>query len=224
MTLAQWLGLGAGLLAIGFIIVLLQGLKAKRSRGNPEFKAIMREAAVGTAVEFAVTGLLLLALAEAASSLADKLSAALDLEARSATTLILFAVFAAALAFAIWSFSKRGRAWSDHLKKVVPLTDFLQYAPADRILAPNLDENSATALLGNLQAIAARDDVTDVRVGLLPDEGYQSDRVLIKTFASVGVIREWSSLLRTDVQTIATRRYEVNGERRKVRSLLFVWD
>jgi hypothetical protein len=110
------------------------------------------------------------------------------------------------------------------LKKVVPLSAFLKCDPATRSLAPNLDEGSATAILRNLQAIATREDVTAVLVGLLPDEGYQSDRILIKTFAPANVIRQWSALLQTEFQTISARRYEVDGKRRRVRSLLFVWD
>src|SRR5262249_34511487 len=162
--------------------------------------------------------------AEAASSLATKLSARFGLSAHGLITLGLFVAFGAALAFVIWSFSRRSRAWSDHMKTIVPLDDFLQHDPAKKILGPHLDEHERMALLANLQTIAAREDVRTVTMGLLPDEGYQSDRVVIKTFASDDVIRQWPELLQTGFQTISTLRYEVDGKWRKVRSLLFVWD
>ena len=224
MTLAQWMGAGAGILLLAFISFALQALKAKRSQASPEFKAITREVAIDTAVLGAALGLLLLGLVEAASSLAAKLSAAFALRAQLAMSFGLFGVFGGALAFVIWTCSRRSSRWSEHLKNVVPLIDFLKYDPANRILAPNLDENRATAVLKNLQVITAREDVIAVRVGLLPDDGYQSDRVLIKTFAPVDVISRWSELLQTECQTISTRRYEINGRRRKVRNLLFLWD
>jgi len=191
---------------------------------DPETKAIMRAALFTTVVEFALVGFLLLGLAEAASSLATRLSARFMLSAYGLLTLALFVAFAAALAFVVWSFSRRNRAWSDHMKDIVPLGDFLQHDSAKRILAPNLDEHERAAVVANLQAIAAREDVMRVTVGLLPDEGYLSDRIVIKTFAPDDVIRHWPELLDTGFRTISTLRYEVNGKRRKVRSLLFVWD
>jgi len=195
-----------------------------RSRADPEFKAIRREVAVDTALFVAAFVLVLLGLAAGAFTLAAQLSAAFSLSAQRAVMFGLFGILAGALAFVVWSCSGRRSTWSAHLKNVVPLSTFLKHDPANRILAPNLDTNSATALLGNLQAIAAREDVTAVRVGLMPDEGYQSDRVLIKTFAPADVIRQWPGLLQSEFKTISVRRYEVGGKRRKVRSLLFVWD
>lgn len=136
----------------------------------------------------------------------------------------LFSIFAGALVFVIRFGARRHSAWSAHLKNVVPLGAFLEYDTASRVLGSSLDQDGATAVLRNLQVIAAREDVTDVRVGLLPEEGNRSDRVLIKTFAPADVIQQWSSLLQAEFQTISARRYEVDGKRRKVRSLLFVWD
>ena len=191
---------------------------------DPETRAIMRASSIATAVEFALLGLLLFGLVEAASSLAPKLLDRFGLPAHGLITVGLFVVFAAALVFVIWSFSRKMRTWADDLKDVMPLDSFLKYDPAKRILAPNLDEHERMALLANLQTIAAREDVRKISVGLLPDEGCQSDRVLIKTFAPDDVIRQWPELLQTGFRTISTYRYEVNGKRRKVRSLLFVWD
>jgi len=45
------------------------------------------------------------------------------------------------------------------------------------------------------------------------------------TLARHDVIRQRPDLLHTDeVKTISTYRYEVDGKRRKVRRLLFIWD
>jgi len=180
-------------------------------RADPETKAIMRAASIATAVEFTLAGLLLFGLAEAASSLATKLSTRFGLSAHGLIAFGLFVAFGAALAFVIWSFSRKNRAWSDHMKNIVTLDDFLQHDPAKRILAPNLDEHERTALLVNLQTIAAREDVRTVTVGLLPDEGYQSDRVVIRTFASDDVIRQWPELLQTGFRTISTLRYDLHS-------------
>ena len=189
-----------------------------RKRADPEFKAIKRAAAIETGIEVALLGILLVGLGEASSSFAGKLLAG------RATTAGLFTVFGGALAYVLWSFSKRRSAWSDHLKDVVPLSDFLGQDPANRVLAPDLNEDSRAAMLRSLQAIVAREDVMTVKVGLLPEEGYRSDRVLVKTFAPHDVICQWQELLQTEFRIVSTLRYEVDGKRRKVRSLLFLWD
>ena len=75
----------------------------------------------------------------------------------------------------------------------------------------------------SLEAIAARDDVLEVSVGLRNDEGYVSSQVLIKTHAPGDVICEWSESLCTGELPLLTLRYEVDGRRRTVRHLLFVW-
>ena len=187
-------------------------------RANHEFRAMKRAALVKTAVELAVLLVVLLGLGEGAFSVAKKLAGG------PVMTVGLLVVFGSALTYLLWSHAKRKSTWSDHLKNIVSLDKFLTQDPARRVLAPELDEDSRAALLTGLQSIAARDDVTAVSVGLLPEDGYISDRVLIKTFASLDVVRQWTKLLQTEFQTVAILRYDIDGKRRKVRSLLFVWN
>src|SRR5262245_53393755 len=125
---------------------------------DPEFRAIRRRASISTNLELALIGLLFFGLVEGAASLTTQLSAFFGLSAEGQITVAvgLVVVVAAALAFVIWSFSRKTEHWSDDLKNVVSLDRFLKYDPAKRNLAPNLDEQQQKALLANLQTIAAR--------------------------------------------------------------------
>jgi hypothetical protein len=100
--------------------------------------------------------------------------------------------------------------WTDGLKGVVSLDDFLQHDPADRTLAPNEDEEIQTELLTNLEAIAAREDVLEVSVGLHDEEGYVSDQVLIKSDVSnCNKVHSQSAVARSPNQSVSSSRSEV---------------
>jgi ABC-type multidrug transport system fused ATPase/permease subunit len=192
--------------------------KLMKKQASPVFKAMKRAALIKSTVEVVAVAILFVVLGEAASSFAAKMSAG------RAATAGLFLVFSGLMSYVMWSLSKRDRSWTDHLKNVVSLDDFLKHDPAETVLAPEMDQDERSALLRNLRAIAAREDVRTIRIGLLPEEGYRSDRVLIETFAPRDVIGQWRKLLQTEFQTVSSLRYEVDGKRRTMRSLLFIWD
>jgi hypothetical protein len=206
----------------------IQGASMRTRRpADPPFRAILR-ARIERAVFKALLLLLILGLLGCGISLASLLSDAFALTTRVIAGGLFVVCIGAMIGVMCWLLGllERDRGdWTDGLKGVVPLDDFLRHDPADRTLAPNEDEEIQTALLTNLAAIAAREDVLEVSVGVHDEEGYVSDQVHIKTYAPGDVICEWQELLHTEeFWTILTLRYEVDGRRRKVRHLLFTWD
>lgn len=190
-----------------------------------ETQAIMRASTIETVFEVAVLIFLGIGLISGAVAISEFLAHKYPVVSSETLTYFFCVAFIAALAFVIWSFARKTHSWTDDLKNVVPLERFLKFKPAgNTVLAPNLSDEERQTLLRNLQTIHDRDDVLEIIVGLLPDEGNISDRILIKTYAPRNAARSWSELLDTEFNEIASYTYQVKGTRRKVRSLLFVWD
>ena len=187
-------------------------------------QAIMRAASIETFVEIGALTFVGIGLIAGAASISEFLVRQFPFVSSKATTCLLCVAFIAALAFVIWSFVKKKRTWTNDLKNVVPLENFLTFKSVNTVLGPNLSNESRQVLQQNLEILHGRADVLEIIVGILPDEGNISDRILIKTYAPQEIIRTWPGLLGTGANQISFYRYQVHGARRKVRSLLFIWD
>ena len=179
---------------------------------------------MGTFVEIGTLIFVGIGLIAGAVSISEFLARQYTFVSSEVATYLLCVAFIAALAFVIWSFAQKNRTWADDLKNVVPLEKFLKLKPSNTVLGPNLSDEERQTLLQNLETIHGRADVLEIIVGILPDEGNISDRILIKTYAPTDVTRTWQTLLGTGASQISSYRYQVEGAKRKVRSLLFVWD
>jgi hypothetical protein len=186
---------------------------------------MMRSVARKSALENVALLFVGYSLIAGAIQLSGVISRLLSIEPSSTITTILIVALLATEAFLIWSFSTGKTAWSDGLKTVVPFSRFLQLSSKSRVLAPNLDQATQLTILNQLKSINERTDVTEVLVGLLADEGDVSDRVLIKTYAPKSTSDQWTSLLYADgQQQISSYKYDIDGIKRNVRSILFIWD
>lgn len=196
----------------------------KQSR-SPEVAAIMRSVARKSALENVAFLFVGCGLIGGGIQLSGVITRSLSIEPSNTITTMLILALLATEAFLIWSFSTGKTAWSDGLKTVVPFSRFLQLGSKSRALAPNIDQATQMAILDHLRSINDRADVTEVLVGLLADEGDVSDRVLIKTYAPKSDSDQWTSLLSADgQQQISRYKYDVDGIKRNVRSILFIWD
>ncbi len=193
-----------------------------REERQDQFRAMSRAALRGSALEFGAIAVVCLGLYSGAWSIARSLAPRLgDLREEFLVSLLVL-LFGASLSFAIWSFSRPRSTWSDDLKNIVPLKDFLGLP--NSVLAPNLEDGDRAGVLRHLEVLSAREDVIEVEVGLLPDEGDISDRVLVTTYASADAIQEWASALKADPLRVSSLKFKVAGGRRRVRGILFVWD
>ena len=186
-----------------------------------ELKAIMRAVWIGTAAEIAASLFVGWGLFQGASHISQDLSVRFSIN-RTITTAILLISFLVAVVAIIWSFSRKQRTWADNLKNMMPLDKFIN--SKDSLLGPNLDEGERETIMGHLQTILSRKDVISITVGLLPEEGNISDRILIKTYASTEELAGWSDLLGKEYGVVSTYRYKVKNIKQKVRSVLFIWD
>ena len=189
---------------------------------DPENRAIARAAWARTVLEITAIVLVGVAVLNGAVRLSEIWSGVLEGPHPEPIVLI---VFLSAYAIVIWFLARKPQgSWTDDLKIVVPLEDFLQGNPATNVLAPNLDSPQRADVIAHLEKIRSRAVVKEVLVGILADEGNASDRILIKTYAPREVTAQWEKLLGAESQPIMALRYMINGKRRRVRSLMFTWD
>ena len=135
-----------------------------KSRPDPEMKAVMKSVTRSTARDFTLLALVCFGLYAGAQQISKGIANRLGDAAQEPSSVALTIVFWSALAFVIWSFSKKQRAWTDGLKNIMSFERFLKLDPANTVLAPNLDGDERTTLLRNLQAIASREDVCNQRM------------------------------------------------------------